>query len=265
MLRIAEGREAEVFLRDDGRILKVFREAAYLDRAQRELDALAVLKVAGVAAPAAYEIVDVEGRPGLVMDRVDGVDLLTALGSRPYLVWRAGRTMARAHAAMHDVEAPPTLPSLNDELAGRIEAAAGGALSKELADFALHVLSRRPHGDRLCHGDFHLGNILGSWAAPAIIDWGDASRGDPVADVARTELLHRFGELPPGTPPMLRALAKVGRGVLVARYMRVYRKRHAVDRAELNQWEIVRAAARFIEGIEAEYEPLTRFLERARR
>jgi len=27
----------------------------------------------------------------------------------------------------------------------------------------------------------------------------------------------------------------------------------------------VRAAARFIEGIEAEYEPLTRFLERARR
>jgi aminoglycoside phosphotransferase (APT) family kinase protein len=262
---IAQGREAEVFLRDDGRVLKLFRDAAYRDRAERELAALSALATAGVAAPTAYEIVEVDGRPGLVMDRIDGADLLTALGSRPYLVFRAGRALGTAHAAMHAVAAPDSLPELNADLRRRIEGAAAGPLDANLADFALDVLSTRPHGDRLCHGDFHLGNILGDFVAPVTIDWGDASRGDPTADVARTELLHRYGELPPGAPLMVRALAKVGRGILVRRYMATYRKLHPVDPDELKRWEIVRAAARFIEGIEAEHEPLTRFLTAAKR
>jgi aminoglycoside phosphotransferase (APT) family kinase protein len=153
---------------------------------------------------------------------------------------------------------------LNDELPIRIDSAAGGVLARPLADFALDTLRELPPGDRLCHGDFHLGNILGYFDAPVIIDWGSATRGNPVADVARTELLHRFGELPPGSTGLLRVVAKVGRGLLVSRYMRAYRRRRAVDRRALTQWTHVMAAARFIEGIEAEYEPLTRFLERAR-
>jgi len=32
--------------------------------------------------------------------------------------------------------------------------------------------------------------MLGSRSAPVVIDWGNASRGDPHADVARTYLIH---------------------------------------------------------------------------
>jgi aminoglycoside phosphotransferase (APT) family kinase protein len=51
-------------------------------------------------------------------------------------------------------------------------------------------------------------SILGTCLAtgmgsPVVIDWGDATRGDPLADVARTELLHRLGEPPPGTSAVL--------------------------------------------------------------
>jgi len=46
-----------------------------------------------------------------------------------------------------------------------------------------------PHGDRLCHGDFHPLNILGDTLDPVVIDWLDARRGDPVADVCRSYLL----------------------------------------------------------------------------
>jgi aminoglycoside phosphotransferase (APT) family kinase protein len=46
-----------------------------------------------------------------------------------------------------------------------------------------------PDGDRLRHGDFHPMNILGGAAQPVMIDWPDARRGDPAADVCRSYLL----------------------------------------------------------------------------
>jgi aminoglycoside phosphotransferase (APT) family kinase protein len=242
-------------------VLKLFREAAYADRAARESAALAVLGAASVDAPTAYEIVEVDGRPGLVMERIEGIDLLSRLSKSPALVLRAARTMAEAHVAMHDVVAPATLPLLNEEMRERIDAAA--ALPRPLADFALGVLSGLDQGDRLCHGDFHVGNLLGEWDRPVIIDWGDASRGDPIADVARTRLLHRFGALPDGTSAALQRLERVGRRILVRRYTRIYGRAHRVDQPLVRRWEVVRAALRFYEGIEPEYAPLSKFLEHA--
>jgi aminoglycoside phosphotransferase (APT) family kinase protein len=262
VVKLAEGREAEVFLEDDGRVLKLFRLPEYRHRAEREQAALETLAAAGVAAPTAHGVVERDGRPGLLMDRVDGADLLALLGAKPWLVWSAARALTRAHLAMHDVIGPTELPSVNAEMRERIDAS--DALARPLADFALGVLAGLDEGDRLVHGDFHVGNILGSFDAPVIIDWGDASRGDPIADVARTVLLHRFGALPDGTPRTTRILAKVGRGLIVSRYLRVYRGRRQVEPRLLQRWLIVRVAARFYEGIDEEYDALTRFLEKAR-
>jgi aminoglycoside phosphotransferase (APT) family kinase protein len=94
-----------------------------------------------------------------------------------------------------------------------------------------------------------------------IIDWGDASRGAPAADVARTLLLLRMGELPPDTPAPMRALTAVGRGILARRYVAVYR-RHAVEKpSHLDDWLFVRAAARFNEELEAECPRLLKFFD----
>lgn len=255
---LAEGREAEVFVQPDGSILKLMREPSYAPRVQREAAALRVLRSNGHDAPVVLDIVTVDGRPGLVIERVPGDNLLALLGRRPLSVLTAGRVMAEAHAVMHDCLAPEELPDLNDDLRQRIEAA---PLPDELRAGALRILETLPHGDRLCHGDLHLGNMLGSFSKSVVIDWGDASRGDPIADVARTELLHRLGDPPPGAPAAIRALAPIGRSVLVARYLAVYRKLHHIDRRSLQQWAIVRAAARLLEPIPSEHPKLLRFLQ----
>ena len=49
-----------------------------------------------------------------------------------------------------------------------------------------------PEGDRLCHGDFHPINVLGEVSRPVVIDWPDACRGDPAADLCRSYLLLRL-------------------------------------------------------------------------
>jgi Ser/Thr protein kinase RdoA (MazF antagonist) len=171
---------------------------------------------------------------------------------------KAGRTLGVAHAEMHEIVAPPQLPDLNDDLRTRICQAA--PLPEDLRASALGVLDGLPRGDQLCHGDFHLGNLMGTWSDPVIIDWGDACRGDPVADVARTYLLQKLGDAPPGAPGLIRVLAPAGRDVLAARYLSTYRSRHHIERTRLDAWQLVRAAARLSYPVPSEHPRLIRLL-----
>jgi aminoglycoside phosphotransferase (APT) family kinase protein len=256
---LAQGREAEVFLQDDGNVLKLMRSADDGAKVEREA---AVCRVLGPLAPTVHDIVTVDGRPGLVMTRIEGDSLLAQLERRPQLLFRAARVLAETQAVMHERVAPTALPDLKDILAYKITAAE--ALPDDLRERALRVLAGLPGGDRLCHGDFHLGNMLGSWDSPVIIDWGVSSRGDPTADVARSDLLHRLGALPPGMSPVFRVLTRVGRRVLTNRYVRLYRRHRPID-ASFERWRFVNWAARFEEGIPEEHPALLRLLHNSSR
>ena len=258
MRLIAQGREAEVYERGDGTVLKLLRDPEDLDRAQTEVAALQVLRVHGYPSPRAVEIVTVEGRPGVVLERVDGSDLLTRLGRRPLAVRKVGRAMAEVHAAMHEISAPAELPSSHELLRERILSAA--PLPDELRAAVLALLERLPGGDRLCHGDLHPGNLLGSLSAPVVIDWGDASRGDPIADVARSDLLLRVGVPPPGSSVVLRVLDRYGRRFLADGYLTRYRRLRPFDLDRFSQWRVVRAAARLYEPIPEEHPILLRIV-----
>ena len=262
MVLLAEGREAEVFLRGDGRVVKLQREASGRagERVRREALALGILDGAGIDAPAVIDEVVVDGRPGLVLERVEGDDLLTRLGRQPQAVFRGGRVMGQVHAAMHETVAPAVLPDVRDPLRRRIER--DSPLPGDLRTAALAVLDGLPEGDRLCHGDLHLANLLGEWAAPVVIDWGDAARGDPLADHARTALLHQVGVVPPGAPRAVRVLAPLGRRTLRSRYVAAYRRQRGyyghgpVDADLFDRWTFVNAAARFAAEIPAEHTQL---------
>ena len=256
---LAQGREADVFVRADGNVVKVMRSASQEERVRREAAALQALADRQHLAPAFVETIDVAGRPALVSERVSGDDLLSRLSRKPWLVLQVASTLGRAHAAMHGYAAPDTLPDLRDELARRIESAA--ALPHKLGGEALDRLRVLPPDVRLCHGDYHPQNVLGTLKAPVIIDWGDASRGAPSADVARTLLLLRMGELPSDTSAVMRSLTAVGRGMLARRYLAVYRRHAAEKPSRLDDWMFVRAAARFNEELEVEYPRLLRLLE----
>lgn len=258
--RIAEGREAEVFIRGDGLVVKLMRDATDASRVDREIAALRAVADTGLPAPQVHNLVQIDGRPGLVLDRLQGEDLLTYLGRNPLRVDRVALAMARTHAAMHELAAPAQLPDLKDELRLRIENA--GPLPDELREPVLAVLASLPTGDRLCHGDFHAGNMLGDPGAPAVIDWADASRGDPTSDMIRTAVLLRVGKPPPGASAVIRGLAPVGGSLLSARYVAHYRRIRDIDDSRFAQWRLVRAAARVGEPIPKEHPALIRIIRR---
>jgi Ser/Thr protein kinase RdoA (MazF antagonist) len=249
-----------MFAWEDGRILRLLRGAG--GQRQNEMQAVAIEAAAasGVRVPEVFGATTVMGRPGLVMERIDGTDYLTLMGKQPWLVFSVGSLSGRVHAKLHEAVASDALPALRAVLRARIQNCA--RVPENLASFAIDVLDGLPDGDTLCHGDFHPGNLLRSKEGPVVIDWTNATRGDPDADVARTNLMLRVGEPPPGSPVIVRVLARIGGRILLWRYLNAYRRRRPVSDQALSRWAVPIAAARIAEGIESEIPTLLSFLER---
>jgi aminoglycoside phosphotransferase (APT) family kinase protein len=255
--KVGDGREAEVFMWGDDAVVKLYRPGFAGYRA--ESAALATLDGCGLA-PQLLEVVDYAGRPGLVLQRLDGSDMLNLLQSQPWRMLGLARALAGAHRVVHGVHAPAGLPDLRQLLATRIDDA---VLTPQLRTFAMRVLDGLPAGDQLCHGDYHPGNVLVAADRTSVIDWTNASRGVPEADVARTALLLRYADPLPGTPPLRRGLMAAGRSVFARAYMRAYGGGSPRPPGRLDSWTVVNAAARLAEGIEAEQPALSAVLERA--
>lgn len=257
---IAEGWDAEVFTWEGGRVLRLLRTAPEGDPIGLERTATEAARTAGVRVPELAEEVEIEGRPGLVMERLEGSDLLTQMGSRPWTVVRTGKVTGRLHAGINSAPAPPVLPSGKDALGAAIDLLSDelGALGPPVRD----VLAGLPDGGALCHGDFHPGQVMMSRGEPVVIDWTNTVRGDPLGDHARTLVLLRLGELPPGAPWPLVQLAKVARSLLLRSYESAYREtfRGEVDAGRLRRWEAVILAARLGERIPGEEDRILRAL-----
>jgi hypothetical protein len=222
--------------------------------------ALATLDGHGIA-PKLIETIDCDGRTGLVLELLDGPDMLSLLQRQPWRVLGLAHALAGAHLAVHQAEAPVDLPEVRQVLAARINHA---VMPFRLRDYAMRVLDGLPDGDRLCHGDFHPGNVLLAAGRVAVIDWPGAARGTPEADHARTRLLLRWADPLPGTSPVFRALITAGRSMFAHGYARAYRRGASQPLRRSDSWLIVHAAARLSEGIEVEHPTLIAFLSRSR-
>ena len=258
---IGQGREAEVFECPDGRVLKLLRASGPRTGLAFEIAALEAARSAGVSVPQVYEEVVIDGRNGLMMERLDGTDLLTMIGRTPWLVFRCGRLTGEIHARINAGRAPESLPAVKDVMNRGLAHLAPS--QPTLAEWVGRILGRLPNGDALCHGDFHPGQLMLSGNRYAAFDWSGAKRGDALCDYARTRVLLSMAEPPPGTQLTLKLLAKIGRRVLISSYVRAY-ERHAtgpVDNARVRQWEIVNLAVRMHDGVPGERPRLLRRLQ----
>jgi len=253
-----------MFAWEDGKVLRLYRTQSLATPGKHadvewQIAVLEAARSAGVRVPAIYGTVEVEGRPGIIMERLDGHDLLTTLGQKPWLIFRISRVTGRAHALLNQAPAPSSLPPVKERLRRLITTSA--AVPDAYREPALKALDGLPDGDRLLHGDFHPGNIMVSGGEPVVIDWSNAARGDPEADYARARIILQAGDVPPGTQIVIRVASKFARRLLIALYVRSYEKVRRPDRERLARWELPVLVARFSEGIESEYPKLARMIE----
>lgn len=254
---LADGRTAEIFAWGDDRVLKLFRPGWDAEAADYEYEVARAVQATGFACPQVYERVEVEGRPGIVYQRIEGRPLLADFQKAPWRFPALARRLARVQADMH-TRAPQGLPDMHDKLRRRIEGLDGATEAQRAG--LLARLESLPRGDRLLHGDFHLENVYETANGPLILDWVDAACGHPLADVARSTLLLGHSYVDPATPGY--ALIQLLRRLFVRVYLQEY-FRHSPQRpADLRPWYAPVFAARLREDIPGEVETLAPLIER---
>ena len=241
---LAIGGTAEIYPWSDGQVLKLFYSSFPAAVAAEEARIAAAVAAAGLPVPAVGALLEVAGRPGLLYARVDGPAMFELLPRQPWRTVRFAHLLAELHAAIHAMAAPAALPDLHTRLAAKIRQAP--ALPEPLRAAALAALADLPSGDRLCHGDFHPGNVLLTDTGPVIIDWMDATCGSPLADVARTAVI-ALGAA--GSDQVPNAPLKAFTRFFTRRYLRRYFRLRPGGREELRRWLPVVAAARLSEQI----------------
>jgi len=256
---IAEGRTAELYAWDEGQVLKLFRDWLPAEDAALEERNSRLVAELGLPVPSVGERVERDGRVGLVFERIDGPMMSDAVASVPHRLLRYGRALGRLHAVIHSKAIDSELPSQHDRLQRKIRAAR--SLSEPLRDAASRALRALPQGTALCHGDFHPENVLLSRRGPVLIDWIDATAGNPVGDVARTIVLIRYSGLP--RQGLRKWRVRLLRSLFLRAYLSGYSRRSPLRRSELRRWLPVVAAARLSEDIEGEDERIVPYVRDA--
>lgn len=256
--RLAVGRTAELFAWEDGRVLKLFNAGISAATADHEARLGMLVQAAGLPAPAVYGRLDLNGRAGILYERIEGSTLLSRITARPLMMPGWGRSIAHLQHQIHQT-AISDLDTIHERLERSIARAPG--LPESLQRDALDRLKHLPERNALLHGDFHPDNILIAPRGPVVIDWLDASRGHPLADVARTHLL-MTGPLPPTLTAGQRLLIRLGRDALVRAYLGSYFRLSGFKRADLRAWMLPVAAARLAEEVPGDRERLVPLMQR---
>jgi aminoglycoside phosphotransferase (APT) family kinase protein len=262
---IAVGRTGEVFAWDEGRVMKLYHGSCSRDDVRREAAVSRLVHGLGLPAPAVHDadtedgLWEVERRLGILYDWIRGPTMLRDLVRRPWKAYAHSRSLAALHAWIHAQDGNG-LPGLHERIRRRIDRL-HDLLPERLRAAADAALSRLPSGRAVCHGDFHPDNILLSDGGPKVVDWGPATCGPPMADVAWTFLLFTVVGRPVDASLAMRVVLRLIRRLALRIYLRTYFHRTGTCRTDLERWVGVMAVLRLADRIPEEQETLLALVE----
>lgn len=184
---VGVGNTAEVFDFGDGKVCKLFYQGYPKDAVKREFRNATEVQRLSLPVPKGFEMVESEGRAGIVYEKIVGKSMLECIIENPgtagfYLEefvllqkkWLKGASVQSASVLSYKEFLQMLINGAGQE--------AEVSLFKEI--------NALPEGDTLLHGDFHPGNVLISTDhRPVVIDFMNVCRGPALYDIARTYVL----------------------------------------------------------------------------
>lgn len=240
---LARGNTSDLCDWSAGRVIKVLRPGIPAHWASIEAETIARVHAAGLPVPAVDGVVEVEGRPGIVLERVEGDSMWEHMKRDPRRVPELVQQLVDLQTEVQRT-AVPGLKSLEDRLHTKIGEAS--QLSEDDRATARRLLTILPAGKAVCHGDFHPANVVLTKRGPIVLDWFDAAQGDVTADFVRSSLLLRPPSdrgcwLAGATPELLDQIH--------SHYITELVRRRAFDLRTFGPWEAVTAVARMSEPV----------------
>lgn len=242
---IGQGNTAEIYRLDDNKILKLFRSGLYKGIIEREYQNGIIVQKILDCVPKVYEMVEVNGRHGIIYQEIKGSDMLKIMFTSLWKINAYARKLAHYHLYIQK-PVKDNICTVKEKLAEDIKNV--DILSDEKKEIIQKYLQQLPDGNDLCHFDFYPGNIMLADNKAIFIDWMTACKGDVCADVARTCIMLKYGEAT-HAPWIMRKIFSFFQQHIYKVYLKEYLMISNKSIENINQWELPIAAARLREWI----------------
>jgi len=246
---LGKGMTADVYEWGQGKVLKLYKEGYCEEWIKWECAIGRKVHEAGVPSPAVFDRVEIDGRKGIVLQRIFGKTMQAILEKEPWRLHSFVQQLAGFQYEIHKCS-NEGLPSQKETLSQAIALSSGllGDKAKKIIDF----VDTLPEGDSICHGDLYLGNIMVSNDKLVAIDWSGAYRGDPSGDVARTCLIINSPAVPPGISDIVGIMSAFPKWMTCQIYLNEYIRASKAKLENLDAWMLPAAAARLTDRIQGE-------------
>lgn len=228
---IAKGNTATIYL-SDNKIIKVFNDNLPETEALYEANKQRLAYTYGLPVPKIFDVIKINNKQAIVMENIQGETLGDMLYKDMENASKYMQISVDIQMQIHAVNAEPH-QLMTDKLITQIKSAK--LLENKYKEVLLQKLNSMLFDVKLCHGDFHVFNIIMQDENPFVIDWVDSSSGDIRADVYRSYLLYS---------QISRELAEL--------YLNLYCEKSNTIKDEIFTWAPIIAGARLSENVSSE-------------
>src|SRR5689334_6612628 len=181
--KIGQGAFSEVYAWAPGQVVKLFKPGVSRWMPLQEVRMIRAVHAAGVPAPEFFGEVTLDGRFGVVMERLDGPTLwqLSRIGAVTFE--QAGAIVAALAMSLHKTSPPPEVLSMREHMERELRYD-DGKIPKPIAADILALIDRLPPGEGLCHCDLSPGNVIMTTEGAKLVDWTFAMRAPAALDLA---------------------------------------------------------------------------------
>ena len=228
---IGKGNTAVIYLYENN-IVKVFKDHLPDTESSYEANKQRFAYSCGLPVPKVLDVTKIDGKQAIIMEYIEGKTIgelfFENMERAEYYIDISIDIQQKIHQIHAD-----SLEPMSEKFRRQLEAAPH--LDKRHKEVLIKKLNSITYENRLCHGDFHLLNLIMSDDKVTIIDWVDASAGDIRADVCRTYLL--YSELSTEVAEL---------------YLRLYCEKSGLAKEDILQWSPILAGARLTENVSSE-------------
>jgi len=185
--QVGHGRTADIFVASDNKVLKLYKKGFPIEAIREEYEVSQYVHDLGINVPRAFEMIERDGRLGIIFERVPGTSLLHLMTRRPLRIRRFSRTLAALHHHVHVHSVADLSRNHKEILAHNIQSAP--LLTDAEKSKIIHQLQGLPEDHKLCHGDYHPDNVLVTdQNNSCVIDWMTGMAGHPLGDPGNISL-----------------------------------------------------------------------------
>lgn len=168
---------------DDSLMLKVFIDSVEPGTAEREFELTDKVYKLGIKTPRAYEMVDVNGRKGIIYQRIKNkVSCARLMADHPELIPEVAKEYVREVKLLHSTPCDTKVFESKKDLVRQLINTAK-TIDQPMKDKLLKFINSVPDVDTCLHCDLQMGNLIKADNQYYWIDLGDFAYGHPYFDI----------------------------------------------------------------------------------